>query len=257
MAEMNSSGTIEKRVAVVTGAGSGVGRQSALALLRDGYCVALLGRRREALEDTAALAARRAAIVIPTDVTVEESVQEAFREVLERCSRVDVLFNNAGGNVPPASVEDLTLAEWQGVVDVNLTGMFLCTREAVRIMKSQDPKGGRVINNGSVSAQMPRPHSAPYTATKHAVTGFTKSVALDGRRHDIACGQIDIGNAATPMTARMAEGVLQADFSVAPEPTIDAEHVAQAVCYMANLPLDANVLTMTVMATQMPLVGRG
>ena len=254
---MVETGTRRTRVAVVTGAGSGVGRQTALALLADGYTVALLGRREGALEETASLSQGGIAVVLPTDVTVEGSVRDAFAQIQSRLTRVDVVFNNAGGNVPPAPVEDLTLAEWQSVVDVNLTGMFLCTREALRIMKSQDPKGGRVINNGSVSAQMPRPHSAPYTATKHAVTGFTKSVALDGRAHDIACGQIDIGNAATPMTARMAEGVLQADFSTAPEPTIDADHIARAVLYMANLPLDANVLRITVMATKMPLVGRG
>lgn len=246
------------RVAVVTGAGSGVGRSSALALGADGYCVALLGRRRSALEETSSLSeAPDRCLVLPTDVTEEDAVAAAFRAIVERFGRVDVLFNNAGGNVPPAPVEELSLADWQKVVDVNLTGVFLCTREALRIMKSQEPRGGRIINNGSVSAQMPRPFSAPYTATKHAVTGLTKSVALDGRGSDVACGQIDIGNAATPMTERMAEGVLQADLSVAPEPRIDAGHVAQAVLYMANLPLDANVLTMTVMATKMPLVGRG
>ena len=254
MAEANS-GT--GRIAVVTGAGSGVGRHSALALLRDGYSVALLGRRHQPLAETAALAQHGNSLVVPTDVTVEESVRSAFARIESALGRVDVLFNNAGGNVPPAPVDELTLAQWQSVVDVNLTGMFLCTREAIRIMKAQDPRGGRIINNGSVSAQMPRPHSAPYTSTKHAVTGFTKSVALDGRAHDIACGQIDIGNAATPMTARMASGVLQADLSVAPEPTIDADHIGRAVLYMASLPLDANVLTITVMATQMPLVGRG
>ena len=246
------------RVAAVTGAGSGVGRQSALALLGDGYCVALLGRRRSALEETASLAgAPDQCLVIPADVTDERAVETAFGLVLEQFGRLDVLFNNAGGNVPPVPIEDLTVEQWQSVVDVNLTGVFLCTREALRIMKRQEPKGGRIINNGSVSAQTPRPFSAPYTATKHAVTGLTKSVALDGRASDVACGQIDIGNAATPMTARMAKGVLQADLTLAPEPTMDADHVARAVLYMANLPLDANVLTMTVMATKMPLVGRG
>ncbi len=248
----------EQRVAVVTGAGSGVGRHSALALLNDGYAVALLGRRREALEETASVAASpELALVVPTDVTDEASVKAAFEQITSRLGRVDVLFNNAGGNVPPAPVEDLTLEQWQAVVDVNLTGMFLCTREAVRIMKAQQPRGGRIINNGSISAQTPRPNSAPYTSTKHAVTGFTKSVALDGRAFDIACGQIDIGNAETPMTERMSQGVLQADFTLAPEPTMDAAHVAGAVLYMANLPLDTNVLTITVMATKMPLVGRG
>ncbi len=246
------------RVAAVTGAGSGVGRQSALALLGDGYGVALLGRRRSALEETASLAGTPdQCLVIPADVTDERAVETAFGLVVERFGRLDVLFNNAGGNVPPVPIEDLTLEQWQSVVDVNLTGVFLCTREALRIMKRQEPKGGRIINNGSVSAQTPRPFSAPYTATKHAVSGLTKSVALDGRASDVACGQIDIGNAATPMTARMAKGVLQADLTLAPEPTMDADHVARAVLYMANLPLDANVLTMTVMATKMPLVGRG
>ena len=233
---MNSN---SDRVAVVTGAGSGV------------------GRRRSALEETASGADGVRSLVVPTDVTREDSVRAAFGLIESHHGRLDVLFNNAGGNAPPVPLEDLSLAQWQGVVDVNLTGMFLCTREALRMMKAQKPTGGRIINNASVSAQTPRPNSAAYTSTKHAVTGFTKSVALDGRPFDICCGQIDIGNARTPMTARMAEGVLQADFSVAPEPTIDADHVARAVLYMANLPLDANVLTMTVMATQMPLVGRG
>jgi NAD(P)-dependent dehydrogenase (short-subunit alcohol dehydrogenase family) len=246
------------RVAAVTGAGSGVGRHSALALLGDGYIVALLGRRVAALEETASMAgARERCLVIPTDVTEEEAVRNAFDLIKGRAGRLDVLFNNAGGGAPPVPLEDLSLEQWQGVVDVNLTGMFLCTREAVRIMKGQQPRGGRIINNASVSAQTPRPNSAPYTSTKHAVTGFTKSVALDGRPFDICCGQIDIGNAETPMTAKMAQGVLQADLTIAPEPTIDADHVARAILYMANLPLDANVLTMTVMATQMPLVGRG
>lgn len=246
------------RVAVVTGAGSGVGRHCALAFASDGYRVALLGRRREPLEETASLArTAETCLVIPTDVTDEEAVAAAFSRVDECFGRIDVLFNNAGGNVGAKPVDDLSLGEWQRVLDVNVTGMFLCTREAVRRLKRQRPRGGRVINNGSVSAQTPRPNSAPYTTTKHAVTGFTKSVALEGRRFDICCGQIDIGNALTPMTERMGEGVLQANYSMAPEPTIDADHVAQAVLYMANLPLDANVLRMTVMATQMPLVGRG
>ena len=246
------------RVAAVTGAGSGVGRHCALALLGDGYTVALLGRRSAALEATRSRAtAHDRCLVIPTDVTREEEVRRAFDQIKHRAGRLDVLFNNAGGNAPAVPLEELPLARWQRVVDVNLTGMFLCTREALRIMKSQRPSGGRIINNASVSAQTPRPHSAAYTATKHAVTGFTKSVALDGRPFDICCGQIDIGNAKTPMTARMAEGVLQADLTTAPEPTIDVNHIARAVLYMANLPLDANVLTMTVMATQMPLVGRG
>ncbi len=246
------------RVAAVTGAGSGVGRHCALALLGDGYTVALLGRRATALEETASRAAQRdRCLVIPTDVTREEAVHEAFDRIKGHSGRLDVLFNNAGRGAPPVPLEDLALAQWQKVVDVNLTGMFLCTREALRIMKSQKPRGGRIINNASVSAQTPRPHSAPYTATKHAVTGFTKSVALDGRPFNICCGQIDIGNARTPMTARMAEGVLQANLTIAPEATIDVDHIARAVLYMASLPLDANVLTITVMATQMPLVGRG
>ena len=255
---MEANATSQPRVAVVTGAGSGVGRHSVLALLKDGYNVTLLGRRRAALDETAKLAASASrALVIPTDVAIEASVRSAFDQTIEQFGRIDVLFNNAGGNAPPIPLEDLSLEQWKGVVDVNLTGMFLCTREAMRIMKSQSPRGGRIINNGSVSAQTPRPHSAAYTATKHAVTGFTKSVALDGRAFDIACGQIDIGNAATPMTARMSQGVLQANFELAKEATMDVDHVARAVLYMANLPLDANVLTMTVMATQMPLVGRG
>ncbi len=255
---MTTNAASQPRVAVVTGAGSGVGRHSALALLGDGYRVALLGRRHAALDETAALSGDSShSLTIPTDVASEASVQSAFEQIMDRFGRVDVLFNNAGGNAPPVPLEDLTLEQWEGVVGVNLTGMFLCTREAMRIMKAQTPRGGRIINNGSVSAQTPRPHSAAYTATKHSVTGFTKSVALDGRAFDIACGQIDIGNAATPMTARMSQGVLQANFELAREPTIDVDHVARAVLYMANLPLDANVLTMTVMATQMPLVGRG
>lgn len=252
------AGSERARVALVTGAGSGVGRHSALALLADGYAVALVGRRRAALEATASQAAPGStAMVAPADVSDEQAVRAVFDRVRERFGRLDVLFNNAGGNVPPVPLEDLTLAQWRSVVDVNLTGMFLCTREAVRLMKLQQPQGGRIINNGSISAQTPRPRSAPYTATKHAVTGLTKSVALDGRPFDIACGQIDIGNAETPMTARMAQGVLQPDLRLQPEPTMDVGHVARAVLYMANLPLDTNVLTMTVMATQMPFVGRG
>ena len=247
------------KVAVVTGAGTGIGKSASLHLLEAGYRVVLSGRRRGPLEEVSAQADSSAerTLVVPTDVGSPASVRALFKRCRERFGRLDLLFNNAGGNAPPVPLEDLTLEQWEGVVDVNLTGMFLCTREAMRIMKAQSPRGGRVINNGSVSAQTPRPHSAAYTATKHAVTGFTKSVALDGRAFDIACGQIDIGNAGTPMTARMSRGVLQANFELAPEPTIDVDHVARAVLYMANLPLDANVLTMTVMATQMPLVGRG
>ena len=238
------------RAAMITGAGSGVGRAAALALLKDGYTVALVGRRPEALQETAGLAGgtRARALVLSADI---------FAQIRQRFGRLDVLFNNAGRGAPPVPLEVLSFETWQAVVRVNLTGMFLCTQQAFRLMKEQRPRGGRIINNGSISAHAPRPHSMPYTATKHAVTGLTKSAALDGRAFDIACGQIDIGNAATPMTARMADGVPQANGTVAPEPTIDAGHVARAVVYMANLPLDANVLTMTVMAAQMPFVGRG
>ena len=243
---------------MVTGAGTGVGRAAALALAAEGFAVALLGRRDSLLTETARLAGDGArTAVIPMDVTDESAVTAAFAEIERSFGRLDFLFNNAGGGAPPKPIDELTLADWQRVVDVNLTGMFLCAREAVRIMKRQRPQGGRILNNGSVSAQVTRPQAVPYTATKHGVTGLTKAIALDGRPHDIACGQIDIGNAATPMTERMAEGVLQADLSVQAEARMDADHVARAVLYIANLPLDANVLNMTVMATQMPLVGRG
>jgi NAD(P)-dependent dehydrogenase (short-subunit alcohol dehydrogenase family) len=247
------------RVAVVTGAGSGIGRAAALAFLADGYRVALAGRRKDALEETAAAAgpARERALVVPTDVTDPAQVTALFAATREAFSRVDVLFNNAGRGARAVPLDELSVEEWKAVVDVNLTGMFLCAREAVRLMKAQDPRGGRIINNGSISAHTPRPFSTPYTATKHAVTGLTKSLALDGRAHDIACGQIDIGNALTPLAARMAKGVYQADGSTRPEPLMDVEHVGRAVLYMANLPLDANVLSMTVMATQMPFAGRG
>jgi NAD(P)-dependent dehydrogenase (short-subunit alcohol dehydrogenase family) len=248
-----------RRVAVVTGAGSGIGRAAALALLGDGYHVALAGRRRERLEETAAQAgpARERALPVPTDVCDEQAVRALFAAAREAFGRVDVLFNNAGAGAPPVPLEELSFAQWKAVVDVNLTGMFLCTREAFRVMKDQDPRGGRIINNGSISAQAPRPHSAPYTATKHAVTGLTKSTALDGRKHDIACSQIDIGNAATELTERMERGVPQANGSTMVEPRMDVAHVGRAVLHMANLPLDANVLFMTIMATKMPLVGRG
>jgi NAD(P)-dependent dehydrogenase (short-subunit alcohol dehydrogenase family) len=247
------------RVAVVTGAGSGIGRAAALDFLNDGYRVALAGRRKDALEETAAAAgpARERALVVPTDVTDPAQVAALFAATREAFSRVDVLFNNAGRGARAVPLDELSVEEWKAVVDVNLTGMFLCAREAVRLMKAQDPRGGRIINNGSISAHTPRPFSTPYTATKHAVTGLTKSLALDGRAHDIACGQIDIGNALTPLAARMAKGVYQADGSTRPEPLMDVEHVGRAVLYMANLPLDANVLSMTVMATQMPFAGRG
>jgi len=247
------------RIALITGAGSGIGRATALAFLRDGYAVALAGRRREALEETAARAGadRERALVVPADVTDPASVRALFDRVRDAFGRLDVLFNNAGTGAPAVPLEDLTVEQWQRVVDVNLTGAFLCTQAAFRLMKAQDPRGGRIINNGSISAHAPRPHSAPYTATKHAVTGLTKATALDGRRYDIACGQIDIGNAETELTARMKAGVLQPTGETKPEPTMDVEHVARAVVYMASLPLDANVLSMTVMATKMPFVGRG
>jgi NAD(P)-dependent dehydrogenase (short-subunit alcohol dehydrogenase family) len=247
------------RVALVTGAGSGIGRAATLALLGGGYRVVLAGRRREMLEQTARDAGEEAsrALVVPTDVTDPVAVKALFDRTREAFGRLDVLFNNAGVGAPAVPMEDLDYDEWKRVVDVNLNGMFLCAQAAIRLMKSQSPRGGRIINNGSISAQTPRPHSAPYTATKHAVTGLTKCIALDGRAHDIACGQIDIGNAGTEMTAKMAKGVPQADGSVAAEPVMDVTHVGSAILHMANLPLDANVLFITVMATKMPLVGRG
>jgi NAD(P)-dependent dehydrogenase (short-subunit alcohol dehydrogenase family) len=249
----------DEKFAMVTGAGSGIGRATALALLEEGYAVVLAGRRGEALEQTAAAAGPAAAraLAVPTDVTDPTSVRALFDATRATFGRLDLLFNNAGTNVPAIPLEDLTYEQWRRVVDVNLTGAFLCTRAAFRLMKDQDPRGGRIINNGSISAYSPRPNSAPYTATKHAITGLTKSTALDGRKYDIACGQIDIGNAATEMTARMKEGVLQASGELAAEPTMDVGVVARAVLYMASLPLDANVLFLTVMATKMPLVGRG
>ncbi|QDV36233.1 SDR family oxidoreductase [Tautonia plasticadhaerens] len=244
---------------IVTGAGSGIGRATALALLHEGYSVVLAGRRPEALEETAAQAGPSGprTLVVPTDVTDPESVRELFEATTRAFGRIDVLFNNAGTGAPAVPLEDLTIEQWRRVIDVNLTGAFLCIREAFRLMKGQSPRGGRIINNGSVSARVPRPDSAPYTSAKHAITGLTRSTALDGRRYDIACGQIDVGNADTEMTARMKEGVRQADGSVAVEPTIDTGHVARAVVYMSGLPLDANVLFLTVMATGMPFVGRG
>lgn len=247
------------RVAIVTGAGSGVGRASALALLEQGYCVGIAGRRSDALDRTRTLAGSAAnrCLTVPTDVSEDESVRSLFDAVVAEFGRLDVLFNNAGLGAPGVPLEELSVEQWQAVVNVNLTGAFLCTQAAFRVMKVQDPSGGRIINNGSISAQTPRPNSAPYTATKHAITGLTKSTALDGRPFGIACGQIDIGNAATEMTARMSDGVPQADGSKRVEPTMNVQHVADAVVYMASLPLDANVLTMTVMATSMPLVGRG
>ena len=246
------------KVAIVTGAGSGIGRAVALAFLGAGYRTALAGRRRDALEETAAASgAGERALVVPTDVTQPESVNALFEETVWRFGRVDVLFNNAGRFAPGVPLEDLTFDQWKQVVDVNLTGMFLCTQAAFRVMKAQVPRGGRIINNGSISAQAPRPNSAPYTATKHGVTGLTKATALDGRKYDIACGQIDIGNALTDMTARMPRGVPQADGSVRVEPTMDVQHVATAVLHMASLPLEANVQFLTIMATNMPFIGRG
>jgi NAD(P)-dependent dehydrogenase (short-subunit alcohol dehydrogenase family) len=246
------------KVAIVTGAGSGIGRAVALAFLGAGYRAALAGRRRDALAETAgAAAAGERALVVPTDVTQPESVNALFDETARRFGRVDVLFNNAGRFAPGVPLEDLTFDQWKQVVDVNLTGMFLCTQAAFRVMKAQVPRGGRIINNGSISAHAPRPNSAPYTATKHGVTGLTKATALDGRKYDIACGQIDIGNALTDMTARMPRGVPQADGSVRVEPTMDVQHVATAVLHMASLPLEANVQFLTLMATNMPFIGRG
>ena len=244
------------KIALVTGAGSGIGRAVSVALAHDGWTVVLAGRRLAALEETAAEAGR-GAVAVPCDVCDPGSVGELFAAIRAEHGRLDLLFNNAGIGAPARPLEDLALAEWQAVVDTNLTGAFLCTQEAFRTMKEQSPRGGRIINNGSISATAPRPDSAPYTATKHAITGLTKSTALDGRKYDIACGQIDIGNAGTEMTARMKDGVPQADGSLAPEPTMDVDNVARAVVYMASLPLDANVLFMTVMATKMPFVGRG
>jgi NAD(P)-dependent dehydrogenase (short-subunit alcohol dehydrogenase family) len=239
-------------VAVVTGAGSGIGRHVARALLGAGYRVALAGRRADALRETA-----EDALVVPTDVGSPESVERLFEEVRREWGRLDLLVNNAGTFGPPGAVDEISPADWQRTVDTNLTGAFLCAHHAVRLMKEQRPQGGRIINNGSVSAHVPRPGSVAYTATKHAITGLTKSLSLDGRPYDIACGQIDIGNAATEMTAGIAEGARQADGRLAPEPTFDVEHVARAVLFMASLPLDANVQFMTIAATKMPFIGRG
>ncbi len=247
------------KIAVVTGAGTGIGKHVSLALLQEGYAVVLAGRRRDLLEATAAegKASGAPTLVVPTDVADPASVKALFAATRETFGRLDLLFNNAGTGAPPVPLEDLTYEQWKSVVDINLTGVFLCTQEAFRIMKSQQPRGGRIINNGSISAYAPRPNSAPYTSTKHAVTGLTKSTSLDGRKYDIACGQIDIGNAATEMTARMKKGVPQANGSIEVEPTMDVQNVARAVVYMASLPLDANVQFLTVMATKMPFVGRG
>ena len=247
------------KIAVVTGAGSGIGRAAAVALLKEGYSVALAGRREEALLETAKLAGvdDSRTLAVATDVSKPDSVQNLFAKTKEKFGRLDLLFNNAGIGAPPVLMEDLTFEQWQSVVDINLTGSFLCTQEAIKIMKSQTPMGGRIINNGSISAHTPRPNSVPYTATKHAISGLTKSTSLDGRKYDIACGQIDIGNAETELAARMKDGVPQADGRIAPEPLMDVDNVARAIIYMASLPLDANVLFLTVMATKMPHIARG
>ncbi len=251
--------TPSPKVAIVTGAGSGIGKAVATALLKAGYRVALAGRRQELLEKAVSEAGATPAnaLAVPTDVANPESVRALFAKTKAAFGRLDVLFNNAGVGAPPVNMEDLTFEQWKNVVDINLTGVFLCTQEAIRLMKDQTPRGGRIINNGSISAHAPRPNSAPYTATKHAITGLTKSTSLDGRKYDIACGQIDIGNAATELAARMATGVPQANGQIAIEPLMDVAHVASSVVYMASLPLDANVQFLTVMATKMPFVGRG
>lgn len=247
------------KVAIVTGAGSGIGRATALALARDGYSVVAAGRRPEPLEALAeeGRAVGGKVVSVPTDVTDPDSVAALFAATRKAFGRLDLLFNNAGRGAPPVPIEELTYEQWRSVVDTNLTGAFLCTQEAVRMMKGQQPTGGRIINNGSISAHSPRPDSAPYTATKHAITGLTKSTALDGRRYDIACGQIDIGNAATEMTEAMARGVPQADGTIAAEPRIDVDYVARTIVHMASLPLEANVQFMVLMATKMPFIGRG
>ena len=247
------------KVALVTGAGTGIGKHSALALMREGYAVVLAGRRKDLLEATAAegKATGSPSLVVPTDVSDPESIRALFAKTKDTFGRLDLLFNNAGIGAPPVPMEDLPFEKWKAVVDTNLTGSFICTQEAIKIMKSQQPRGGRIINNGSISAHAPRPFSVAYTATKHAITGLTKSTSLDGRKYDIACGQIDVGNAATEMTERMKKGVPQANGTVEVEPTMDVQNVAKAVVYMASLPLDANVQFLTVMATKMPFVGRG
>jgi NAD(P)-dependent dehydrogenase (short-subunit alcohol dehydrogenase family) len=247
----------KNKIAIVTGAGTGVGRAASLALMQAGFTVALAGRRREKLEETASLGPAGKALVVPADMTDAGSIAALFAKVMETHGRLDLLFNNAGMGTPAMPFEDLSLSQWQAVVSTNLTAAFLCTQHAFRIMKDQTPRGGRIVNNGSISAHAPRPFSAPYTSTKHAITGLTKATNLDGRAYDIAVGQIDIGNAATPMTDRMVDGVLQPDGRKMPEPRMDAKAVGDAVVYMATLPLDANVLFMTVMASKMPFVGRG
>lgn len=244
------------RIALVTGAGTGIGKAVAVALGAAGYTLVLTGRRREVLEEVAAEIGSGASAVV-ADMTDPAAVEALFAGIRDRYGRLDLLFNNAGTNAPPVPLEDLTVAQWKAVIDTNVTGVFLCTREAFRLMKAQTPQGGRIINNGSISAHVPRPNSAPYTASKHAVAGLTKATSLDGRKYNIACGQIDIGNTETPMAAQMKKGVLQADLSTRVEPTFDVRHVAEAVVTMAGLPLEANVQSMTIMATAMPFVGRG
>jgi NAD(P)-dependent dehydrogenase (short-subunit alcohol dehydrogenase family) len=260
---MDSSARVPRpptaKIALITGAGSGIGRAVAVALAQNGYAVVLAGRHKESLEQTAreATQANSQRLVVPADVTDPASVRELFAKTKDALGRLDLLFNNAGISGPAVPLEDLAYEDWKSVVDTNLTGSFLCTQEAFKIMKSQNPRGGRIINNGSISAHAPRPNSAPYTSTKHAILGLTKSTALDGRKYDIACGQIDIGNAATEMAAKMKKGVPQANGTIAVEPTMDPAEVGRAVVYMASLPLDANVQFMTVMATKMPFIGRG
>jgi NAD(P)-dependent dehydrogenase (short-subunit alcohol dehydrogenase family) len=245
------------KVAVVTGGGSGIGRAAALALAREGWAVVVAGRRPDQLHETVAQGKGRELLVVPTDVRDPASVKALFEATKARYGRLDLLFNNAGIGARAVPMEDLAFEEWQAVVDTNLTGAFLCTQQAIAIMKSQQPRGGRIINNGSIAAHSPRPHGAPYTATKHAISGLTKATSLDGRKHDIACGQIDIGNAATDRTEPMAKGIEQPDGRIAVEPRIDLDVVARSILYMASLPLDANVQFLTVMATKMPFVGRG
>lgn len=245
------------KIAIVTGAGTGVGRAAALSLLGAGWSVALIGRREEPLTETAEMATGGTPVVVPCDVANANDVEAAFERVVEHFGRLDCLFNNAGIGVPAVTIDEMPVSDWDAVVNVNLNGAFYCARQAFRQMRTQSPQGGRIINNGSISAHVPRPGSAPYTATKHAITGLTRTISLDGRPYDIACGQIDIGNAETPMTERMAEGVPQADLSVAVEPRMDVAHVGDAVLQMASLPLESNIQFMTIMATKMPFIGRG
>jgi NAD(P)-dependent dehydrogenase (short-subunit alcohol dehydrogenase family) len=245
------------KIAIITGAGSGIGRAVAIALCKDGWSLVLAGRREEQLIETAKACDGKRAFIVPTDITNSESVKNLFTQTIKTYARLDLLFNNAGVNAPAKPLEELTLEQWQGVINTNLTGAFLCSQQAIKIMKGQDPMGGRIINNGSISAHVPRPHSAPYTASKHAISGLTKSISLDGRAFNIACGQIDIGNAGSAMTKKIQEGILQADGSQKIEPTIHVEDVGRAVAYMASLPLDTNIPFLTIMANQMPYMGRG